>query len=131
MSGKSLEQIWQKIQEKAQAQKESEAKMLFEANSKREAARQQYLKDLKMYEQIGTSQNLTSITSAGGTVCIQYTTYDNTVWIYPQVDINTVLAGTTYSYTTNGDDLIFEDLATLVNYHFQVHCCVFHLFHHL
>ena len=118
MSGKSLDQVWQEMQLQAEARRAEQQKLQMQQKAaeeaRREAARQQYLKEIRMYEQASVAQNSISSSSAGGTVCLQYTTHTNSVWLYPETDVKNGLTGTTYSYTQNGNDLVFEDLTSLV-----------------
>jgi hypothetical protein len=121
---KSLDQIYEQIlreqtlraEKKAADQARSEA----EAARRREAARQDYLRQLRINEAAAAQTPTSSSSAAGGTPCLQYTTHTNTAYLYPQSDLDYTLAGTTYSFTRTGDDIVVEDLATFISIYLEV-----------
>jgi hypothetical protein len=120
---KSLDQIYERMRGeealRAERRAAEQARLEAEAARRREAARQDYLRSLRMYEAV--SQTPTSSSSAaGGTPCVQYTTHTNTAYLYPQSDLDYALAGTTHSFTRSGDDIVVADLATFIAIYLQV-----------
>jgi hypothetical protein len=94
--GKSLEEIWEKMQKDLQCKRESEAQKEKEIYDIREKQRQDYLKRIRMYESVSNTSN-TAAAGAGGTITLEWingyegTPY-NTAWIYPQLDLDTTVS---------------------------------------
>jgi len=121
MASKSLEQIWQEMQLQTEAKKKEEIKQKEHAEKQAELARQKYVKEsVRIFEQSIAFQNSVSSSSAGGTFCGRLITHTNTMWLYPEVDVNTGLTGTTYSYSRNGDNLVFENIESLVQVYLAI-----------
>jgi hypothetical protein len=94
--GKSLEEIWGKMQKDLQSKRESEAQKEKEIYDIREKQRQDYLKRIRMYESISNDSNAAA-GAGGGTITLEWingyegTPY-NTAWIYPQLDLDTTVS---------------------------------------
>lgn len=94
--GKSLEEIWEKMQKDLKSKRESEAQKEKEIYDIREKQRQDYLKRIKMYESVSNA-NAAAGAGAGGTITLEWingyagTPY-NTAWIYPQSDLDTTVS---------------------------------------
>jgi hypothetical protein len=122
MPGKSLEEIWQKMQKEAEEKKISEQKEIERINEAREIQRQEWRQRIKMYESVGVG-SVASSSSAGGTGLDNWITFYNTAWIYPQVDIETGLANylalavsPANTYTQNGNNYIFPTLQKVADF---------------
>jgi hypothetical protein len=95
--GKSLEEIWGKMQKDLQSKRESEAQKEKEIYDIREKKRQDYLKRIRMYESISNDSNAPAGAGGGGTITLEWingyegTPY-NTAWIYPQLDLDTTVS---------------------------------------
>jgi hypothetical protein len=95
--GKSLEEIWGKMQKDLQSKRESEAQKEKEIYDIREKQRQDYLKRIRMYESISNDSNAAAGAGGGGTITLEWingyegTPY-NTAWIYPQLDLDTTVS---------------------------------------
>jgi len=95
--GKSLEEIWEKMQKDLQSKKESEAQKEKEIYEIREKQRQDYLKRIRMYESASNASNAAAGAGGGGTITLEWingyegTPY-NTAWIYPQSDLDTTVS---------------------------------------
>lgn len=88
--GKSLEEIWEKMQQDLKSRKDMEMAKEKEVFEIRERQRQEYLKRNKMYEAL-SSQAIVAAGSAGGSSDkIRYKVAVDTLWIYPQADIDYV-----------------------------------------
>lgn len=118
--GKSLEEIWNEMEQKRLLEKqivEQQEQQLYE---QREKARQEYLKNMRMYEAAINNANSAAAGGAGGTKKKYFITITNTTWLYPIIDIENGLAGTTYSYTRNGNDIICQDQETLIGVYLDI-----------
>jgi hypothetical protein len=76
MAGKSLDEIWRKMQDQRQAEiqkKLTQEKALYE---QRERARQEYLKNIRMYEKVSTVPTSSSSAAGGGSIRRQQTPID-------------------------------------------------------
>ena len=118
---KSLEEIWSEMEQKRLLEKqivEQKEQVLYE---QREIARQEYLKTMRMYEaSSNTIAANTSVGSGGGSLSKYFITTTNTVWLYPIADTEYALAGTTYSYTRSGNEIICEDQETLIAIYLEI-----------
>ena len=94
--GKSLEEIWEKMQKDLKSKRESEAQKEKEIYDIREKQRQDYLKRIRMYESVSNVSNAAGA-GVGGTITLEWingyegTPY-NTAWIYPQLDLDTTVS---------------------------------------
>lgn len=94
--GKSLEEIWEKMQKDLQSKRESETQKEKEIYDIREKQRQDYLKRIRMYESVSNVSNAAGA-GVGGTITLEWingyegTPY-NTAWIYPQSDLDTTVS---------------------------------------
>lgn len=117
---KSLEEIWNEMEQKRLLEKkivEQQEQVLYE---QREIARQEYLKTMRMYEAASSVNSVAGAGGAGGTKKNYFITITNTMWLYPTIDIENGLAGTTYSYTRNNNDIICQDQETLVEVYLDI-----------
>lgn len=131
---KSLDEIWNKMQQELKAKKDSETAKEKEIFEIREKQRKEYLERNRMYEAV-TSQSAVAPSSAGGNYIYEnYISQTNTIWLYPQADIDTHLAtytisGNVYSkglspsvsFTKNGNEYSFVSLGALVYFYEEVY----------
>jgi hypothetical protein len=119
---KSLEEICNEMEQKRLLEKqivEQKEQALYE---QREITRQEYLKTIRMYEASSVAPASSAAAGAGGgTVKNFFITTTNTVWLYPIADTEYALAGTTHSYTRNGNDIICQDQATLIAIYLEIY----------
>lgn len=102
MAGKSLEEIWEKIQKDSQNRKLNEQSEIDKINEKREQQRNEWKKRIRMYESI-SENSLAVVASAaaggGGSYLEWINGYvvpgRNTAWIYPQSDIDSAVINMT------------------------------------
>ena len=102
MSGKSLEEIWSKLQKAAEDRKVNEQSEFDRINEARELQRKEWQKRMRMYEAISLSSNSPSA-GAGGGGSKAYLEWINgyvvpgrdTAWIYPQADIDAAVINMT------------------------------------
>jgi hypothetical protein len=122
MEKKSLEEIWNQMEQKRLFEKQTVEQKETELYEQRETARKEYMKVMRMYE---ASSSLNSVAAAaagaGGTKKNYFITTTNTVWLYPIVDTEYALAGTTYSYTRIGNNIICQDQATLIAIYLEIY----------
>jgi len=116
MEKKSLEEIWNQMEQKRLFEKQNAEKKETELHDQREIARKEYLKVMRMYEAISTTNTSSAAAGAGGShkKSKSFVTVTNTVWLYPIADTEYALAGTTYSYTRNGNTLTFANQNSLI-----------------
>ena len=50
-----------------------------------------------------------------------FITYETTVWLYPQSDIDAALATTTYPHVYDGDSITFPDMTSLAGAYFDIY----------
>jgi hypothetical protein len=92
MAGKSLEEIWEKLQKENSDKKLAEQLEIDKINEARELQRKEWLKRMKMYESVSNASS-TAAGAGGGTITLEWingyagTPY-NTAWIYPQSDLD-------------------------------------------
>jgi hypothetical protein len=120
MPTKSIDQIWNEMKQKSEEKRIAKEKAETQERISSEEKRQKYLREARMYERAAAESFLLSSSVAGGTPCVQYKTINNTVWIYPQIDVDSVLSGTTYSYILSEDDIIFDNLENLVQVYLEI-----------
>jgi len=111
---KSLEEIWNEMEQKRLLEKqiaEQQDQALYE---QREKARQEYLKTMRMYEAASSANSAAGAGGAGGSKKHYFITIDTTMWLYPIVDVEAGLAGTTYSYTRVDNTITCTTMEDLV-----------------
>ena len=116
MEKKSLEDIWSQMEQKRLFEKQTAEQKETALYEQREIARKEYLKVMRMYEASSSITNSSSAAGAGGghKKSKSFVTVTNTVWLYPIADTEYALAGTTYSYTINGNTLTFANQNSLI-----------------
>ena len=123
MEKKSLEEIWNQMEQKRLFEKQNVEQQETALYEQRETARQEYLKVMRMYE-ASSSLNATAAAAAAGAGGHKryksFVTITDTVWIYPIADTEYALSGTTYSYTRNGNTLIFADQDSLIAVYIEI-----------
>ena len=122
MEKKSLEEIWNQMEQKRLFEKQTVEQKETELYEQKETARKEYLKVMRMYEVISTTNtpSVAAAAGAGGTKKNYFITTTDTVWLYPIADTEYALAGTTYSYTRNGNTLTFADQNTLIAVYLEI-----------
>jgi hypothetical protein len=123
MEKKSLEEIWNQMEQKRLFEKQTVEQKETELYEQRETARKEYLKVMRMYEVISTTNTPAAAAAAGaggGTKKNYFITTTDTVWLYPIADTEYALVGTTYSYTRNGNTLTFADQNTLIAVYLEI-----------
>ena len=134
--GKSLDEIWNKMQQELRVKKDLEIAKEKEIFERKENLRQEYLKRIRMYESL-TSQTAAASSAAGGTKLYEeYISQTDTIWLYPQADLDTHLAtynvsGNTYqsapglspsvTFTRNGNIFSFPTLLEIVTFFSEVY----------
>jgi hypothetical protein len=124
MSGKSIEEILEKMMLQKQEQKEKELKLEKEENEKRENARQEYLRRNKMYENLSFNPTSNSASaggkSKGGVLSKSYITNDIT-YLYTQTTLDKVLDENPELYNYNFDNKIFfDDVSQLYSFYSNI-----------
>jgi len=121
MAGKSLDEIWQRMQQESQERRLAELQKEKQLNDIREAQRKEWVRQNKIYESLSNSSS-SAAGAGGGTPTQNWITYKDTAWVYPQIDIdnavNNILnnnllgpgQGETYSVInfTKLDDFTYE-----------------------
>lgn len=122
MEKKSLEEIWNQMEQKRLFEKQTVEQKETELYEQRETARKEYLKVMRMYEAISNTNTSSAAAGAGGSHVRykSFVTITNTVWLYPIADTEYALTGTTYSYTRNGNTLTFADQNTLIAVYLEI-----------
>ena len=133
---KSLDEIWNKMQQELKAKKDSETAKEKEIFEIREKQRKEYLERNRMYEAV-TSQSAVAPSSAGGSkVYEDYISQTDTIWLYPQADLDThlatyVVSGNTYTsapglspsvtFTRDGNVFSFSAVTQIVTFYSEVY----------
>ena len=110
MSGKSIEEILEKMLLQKQEQKEKELKLENEENKKRENARQEYLRRNKMYENLSFNPTSNSVSSGGkskGVILSKSYITNNETYLYTQTTLDRVLEENPELYNYNFDNKIY------------------------
>ena len=123
---KSLEEIWEKMQQELQSKKDSETAKENELFQIAEKKRREYVQRNRMYESISNS-SLSTVGSGGGQLTDQYISIINTIWLYPQEDLDYVVEshgtspvpGLTFSKSHNVYS--FPTLNNLTDFYDQVY----------
>lgn len=89
--GKSLEEIWEKMQKDLKSKRESEIAKENEIFEIREKKRKEYLERNRIFESL-SSQNSPSSAAAGGVGYQEYISVVDTIWLYPQADLDNYLS---------------------------------------
>jgi hypothetical protein len=133
---KSLDEIWNKMQQELKAKKDSETAKEKEIFEIKEKQRKEYLERNRMYEAL-TSQSAVAPSSAGGSkVYEDYISQTDTIWLYPQADLDThlatyVVSGNTYTsapglspsvtFTRDGNVFSFPAVTQIVTFYSEVY----------
>lgn len=125
MSGKSIQEILQKIEneriDRRKEQQEEERRL----NSIREKSRKEYLERNRIYEN-ALYNSTTNTSSVGGRGSKQkrkvksYITTDET-YLYPIVDLNTALSNPSLYEEKIDNTIIFSDIEQLINFYSSVY----------
>ena len=123
--GKSLEEIWENMQKDLKSRKESEIAKEKELLEISERQRKEYLKRNRIYESLSNANaNSTSSAGGGGIPTIEFISIVNTIWIYPQVDLDYatgIAPGLTISFTKSENTYTFETFSDLTNFYDQLY----------
>jgi hypothetical protein len=122
--GKSLEEIWENMQKDLKSRKESEIAKEKELTEISERQREEYLKRNRMYESLSNA-NSTSSAGSGGTPTDEYISIIDTIWLYPQVDLDYVTGiapglSPSIAFTKSGNTYTFETLSSLTRFYDQL-----------
>jgi hypothetical protein len=123
--GKSLEEIWENMQKDLKSRRESEIAKEKELSEISERQREEYLKRNRMYESFSNA-NSTSSAGSGGTPTIEFISIVDTIWLYPQVDLDYVTGIApglipSISFTKSGNTYTFETFSDLTNFYDQLY----------
>lgn len=133
--GKSLEEIWEKMQKELQEKKELELLKEKELYELKEKQRQEYMKRQRMFESL-TSLTSVSSAAAGGVGYQEYISVTDTIWLYPQADLDAhistyIFSGGVYqtapglspsvSFTKTGNVYSFPTVSQLAIFYGQVY----------
>lgn len=125
MSGKSLEEIWEKMQKDLNYKRESEIAKEKELLEISEKQRKEYLKRNRIYESL-SNPNANSTSSAGGGVqTLEFISIVDTIWLYPQFDLDYVTGiapglSPSISFTKSENTYTFETFSDLTNFYDQL-----------
>ena len=123
--GKSLEEIWENMQKDLKSRRESEIAKEKELTEISERQREEYLKRNRMYESLSNA-NSTSSAGSGGTPTDEYISIIDTIWLYPQVDLDYVTGIApglipSIAFTKSGNTYTFETLSSLTRFYDQLY----------
>jgi len=134
---KSLEEIWEKLQQESKAKKDAEIAKEMAIFELKEKQRQEYLDRNRLYEALNAQSAAAAAGSGGGSIIFEnYISQTDTIWLYPQVDVDThlatyVLSGNTYqtapglspsySFTKEGNVYSFQTLLDLVVFYGEIY----------
>jgi hypothetical protein len=122
--GKSLEEIWENMQKDLKSKRESEIAKEKELTEISERQREEYLKRNRIYESLSNT-NSTSSAGSGGTPTDEYISIIDTIWLYPQVDLDYVTGiapglSPSIAFTKSGNTYTFETLSSLTRFYDQL-----------
>jgi len=122
--GKSLEEIWENMQKDLKSRRESEIAKEKELTEISERQREEYLKRNRMYESLSNT-NSTSSAGSGGIPTVEYISIIDTIWLYPQVDLDYVTGiapglSPSISFTKSENTYTFETLSDLTRFYDQL-----------
>ena len=123
---KSIDDILrqQSLQRGAELQRQqSQERAIYE---QRERQRQEYLKNIRIYESLASVSSTTAAGAGGGNLLLEYISVIDTNWIYPKVDLEYVEAtvpglSPSISFTRTGNVLSFPTLNDLVAFYDAVY----------
>ncbi len=133
---KSLDEIWNKMQQELKAKKDSEITKEKEIFEIREKQRKEYLERNRMYEALTSQPTAAASSAAGGGSKLyeEYISQTDTIWLYPQADLDTHIAtyevsGNVYTkglspsvtFTKNGNEYSFVSIEALVYFYEEVY----------
>ncbi len=118
---KSLDQIYNEIEQQKIQRQIQQAQYERNKLEESERSRLEYLKRNKMFESLSNA-NSSSSAGAGGNGEIEYISYIDTIWIYPQIDIDTTISiapglSPSVSFTINGNIISFPTFTDLTNFY--------------
>ena len=123
---KSIDDILrqQALQRGAELQRQqSQERAIYE---QRERQRQEYLKNIRIYESLASVSSTTAAGAGGGNLLLEYISVIDTNWIYPKVDLEYVEAtvpglSPSIPFTRTGNVLSFPTLNDLVAFYSEVY----------
>ena len=134
---KSLEEIWEKLQKELKDKKDAELAKENHIFDIREKQRREYLEKNRVFESLSQT-SIASAAAGGGTNPIyeEYISQTDTIWLYPQADLDTHIAtylvsGNTYTsapglspsvtFTRNGNVFSFPTVLQIVTFYSEVY----------
>lgn len=122
MSGKSIDEILEKMKLQKQEKENKENEDFKKLNDIREKSRQEYLRINKMYEKLSFESNSNSSSTGGriksGNILVKsYFTILDTTWIYPIVDLDKVLLDGSLYVSKIGNTIRFNDIDQLYEFY--------------
>ena len=118
------------MQQESKAKKDAENSKEMAIFELKEKQRQEYLERNRMYETLNAQSAAAAAGSGGGSIIENYISQTDTMWLYPQVDIDTHLAtylfsnntylygaSPSYTFTRSGNVYSFSSLSGLVNFY--------------
>lgn len=132
---KSIQEIWEKMQQDLQMKKELEDTKEKEIFERKEKLRQEYLERNRMYEALTSQPTAAASSAAGGSKLYEeYISQTDTIWLYPQADLDThiatyIVSGNTYTsgaspsvtFTRNGNVFSFPTVTQIVTFFSEVY----------
>ncbi|MFY8160209.1 MAG: hypothetical protein ACOVNU_02685 [Candidatus Kapaibacteriota bacterium] len=121
--GKSLEEIWENMQKELESRRESKIAKEKELLEISERQRKEYLKRNLIYESLSNANAISTSSAGGGTPTIEFISIVDTIWLYPQVDLDYVTGiapGLSISFTKSENTYTFETFLDLTNFYDQL-----------
>ena len=121
--GKSLEEIWENMQKELESRRESKIAKEKELREISERQRKEYLKRNLIYESLSNANANSTSSAGGGTPTIEFISIVDTIWLYPQVDLDYVTGiapGLSISFTKSENTYTFETFLDLTNFYDQL-----------
>lgn len=132
---KSLDEIWEKMQKDLQAKKNAELARENHIFEIREKQRREYVEKNRIFESLSQT-SVASAAAGGSNVYEEYISQTNTIWLYPQADLDAhistyIVSGNTYQtapglspsviFTRNGNVFSFATVAEIVTFFGEVY----------
>jgi hypothetical protein len=114
---KSIEEIMSKIESERSQRLNEEMSKIDDINKQRDIQRKEWLKEMRIYENLSFNQPQSSL--SGGIKIIQYITIVDTIWIYPQVDVDLAFEefSLTHTVVKNNNNYEFETLQDIIDFY--------------
>lgn len=118
---KSIDEILNKIQQNQNQRRIQQIQYEKKSHEEGERARLEYIKRNRVYESI-SNPNSSSSAGSGGIQQIEYISYIDTIWIYPQIDLDIAISNAkglspSIPLTQNGNVLSFPTLQDIINFY--------------